>query len=476
MKKFNKERTLKKLCNKNNIKVKKMSIIVSITILIGAIIYFSFARFETSIAFNLMSGNVSVSGDVFIRRILIDGVPVDSVPAQGTGYDFDKAVCNNNSTAIWNNENWKLKLYLNESTACSIFFKETYKLRGTASNVLAQFGEDDTTTDVIEKGWNNAFAYDGTVDNNLRYVGSDPKNYIQFNGELWRIIGVMNNIENSSGQSQTLFKIIRADSLGRYGWDSSVELMNGGNYGNGANGINQWGESIFEDGTYYEGSDLMRELNTDYLGNITVGTDGKWYANNSKTVDMPTTTISDDAQAMIETVVWHLGSPNNDNGTYDSNYTNILTSSVSYARERANTNGKICAVGSWHCTDTVVRTSTWTGKVGLPYMSDFGFQTAGGEIVDRNTCLNASLSKWYNFDHSEECRNSLWVKYNYNYAFWTLSPVAGDYNADYAFCFSGNEYYTNLYYMEEVYPVVFLKSNISVTGGDGSLDNPYTIG
>jgi len=44
-------------------------------------------------------------------------------------------------------------------------------------------------------------AYDDTADKNLRYIGSNPNNYVEFNGELWRIIGVMNNaiIEANGG-------------------------------------------------------------------------------------------------------------------------------------------------------------------------------------------------------------------------------------------------------------------------------------
>ena len=57
--------------------------------------------------------------------------------------------------------------------------------------------------------------YDGTVDNNLRYVGADPDNYVSFNGELWRIIGVMNNVSGGTvgGATATRVKIMRAEPL-----------------------------------------------------------------------------------------------------------------------------------------------------------------------------------------------------------------------------------------------------------------------
>ena len=36
----------------------------------------------------------------------------------------------------------------------------------------------------------NGLERDTTSDNNVRYVGGDPNNYVEFNGEAWRIIGV----------------------------------------------------------------------------------------------------------------------------------------------------------------------------------------------------------------------------------------------------------------------------------------------
>ena len=76
---------------------------------------------------------------------------------------------------------------------------------------------------------------DNTPDQNIRYYGSDPNNYVRFNDELWRIIGVFgNNV-----------KLIRSEKLGDLSWDSSYPSVNSGF------GINQWGESTYEDGSYY---------------------------------------------------------------------------------------------------------------------------------------------------------------------------------------------------------------------------------
>ena len=305
--------------------------------------------------------------------------------------------------------------------------------------------------------------YDGTTDNNLRYVGVNPNNYVEFNGELWRIIGVMNNIEKEDGITESLVKIRRAESLGKYSWDTSDSSTN---YGSG---INQWGAT-----DTYEGADLMRELNTDYLGNITVGTDGKWYngRNNSKTSNMPTSTLNTSAQSMIQTVKWNLGSPINDNGLYDSSWTTHIIPSTSYIRERANTNGKVCSSGEF-CNDTVNRTSTWTGKVGLIYPSDYGFATSGGTTTNRATCLTTSMFNW-NGTKVSDCKNNDWILSSYQ---CTLSPRANSDAAGLVFVIHDDGYVidNNARDAIAVFPVVFLQPSISITGGNGSSASPYII-
>ena len=87
-------------------------------------------------------------------------------------------------------------------------------------------------------------AYDNTADNNLRYIGANPNNYVLFNNELWRIIGVFNNIDNGTGTKETRLKIIRDEpySTGMT-WDTD--------------NVNDWTTAS-----------LQEELNTTYLNSI----------------------------------------------------------------------------------------------------------------------------------------------------------------------------------------------------------------
>ena len=76
-------------------------------------------------------------------------------------------------------------------------------------------------------GCTNKLIDDGTDDHNLRFVGANPCNYVTFNGETWRIIGVFNNIT-----SEPLIKIVNSTSA----YSTSVKYNN-----NNKNGANRWG-------------------------------------------------------------------------------------------------------------------------------------------------------------------------------------------------------------------------------------------
>lgn len=55
-----------------------------------------------------------------------------------------------------------------------------------------------------------------------RYIGNDPNNYVEFNNELWRIIGVF-KVEDENGKCEYRVKLIRDESLGIMQWNSNKE-------------------------------------------------------------------------------------------------------------------------------------------------------------------------------------------------------------------------------------------------------------
>ena len=414
------ERKIKFQQNKSKY-IKRGTIALSVVLLILGVIYITYSRFESTQEYTLINGKIVGGGDASIIAIYQGDTKVDSIPVKGSGYYFKNAECSNGATASWDNIDWSLNVNTSGKTKCTLYF-----VQGTnAVTYINNLGQTDTT---------NLIA-DGTSDNNLRYVGANPNNYVSFNGELWRIIGVMNNIKTAGGTTESLIKLIRNESLGVYSWDSSDSSINDGN------GINQWGES-----NDYEGADLMRELNNDYLGNIKVGTDGKWFKGDyNKKENMPNNKLSQATQSMIESVVWNLGNVRNSTSVND--YYNSERSSSSNSGYSG-----------------ITSTTRWVGKVALIYPSDYGFSVSDGTMLSRATCLT-NLDEW-GFDYSD-CMNNTWL----NGYYWTITEESQCVYIDsYGLGFSSNADDA------DVRPSLYLKSSIAITGGEGTESNPYTLG
>ena len=314
-------------------------------------------------------------------------------------------------------------------------------------------------------------AYDGTNDNNLRYVGANPCNYVKVDNEIWRIIGVMNNIDDGTGKKESRIKLIRNESIGTYSWDTSESSINSGY------GVNEWSQA-----------DLMKLLNPGYESE-SVG--GSLYYNNSsgncyyaennatKACDFTTTGLKTNLKNLVGNTLWNTGTNGINNSTSASNG----LASHFYSYERSSNNGKICTSGTY-CNDTVKRTTTWNGKIGLMYPSDYGYATSGGSTSNRTSCLTKELSNWNDSSYSD-CKNNDWL-YNSSNWQWTVSPVAGSSGAVVVFVISNEGHVSsNLASIVDgvladnqsaVRPSVYLIPSTSILGGEGTLENPYEIG
>ena len=157
------------------------------------------------------------------------------------------------------------------------------------------------------------------------------------------------------------------------------------------------------------------------------------------------------AKAMIETVTWKLGG----NSTY-----NDVTASMFYERERGT-------------TVYTGRPTEWVGEVGLMYPSDYGYATSGGSTTDRATCLATELYNWMSSTGFSDCYNNDWL-FNGSLQ-WTLTPRSS--SSDFVFRVSYIGYLSsaNANSDDGIRPSIYLKSNIAVTSGDGSENNPYIL-
>ena len=317
-------------------------------------------------------------------------------------------------------------------------------------------------------------------DNNIRYIGADPSNYVYFNCsdynnqsdstcEKWRIIGVFKNVTKSDGTKEDLVKIVKDDSLGNIIWDYKKNSV--------GTSTDDYGSNDWTD------SQLMMMLNpTDYLksgytidnnvvkdskGQAIYQNMGSYYNGTSgckpaavasgadftcTSIDFTSTGLKNDlTRNAIESVVWNLGG----SSTY-----NDVTASMFYERERGTT------VYSGHAP-------TWTGKIGLMYPSDYGYATSGGSTTDRAACLAKEMYHWDGSDVSD-CKNNDYLLKGYSQ--WTLAPDSS--NANYVFRV-GTGGFVDSYDASDasgVRPAAFLKSNISITNvGTGTSESPFQL-
>ena len=289
---------------------------------------------------------------------------------------------------------------------------------------------------------------------NTRYIGTNPNNYVSIDGDIWRIIGTMKSVDDGTGNKEDRVKLIRSESIGNYSWDTSESSVNEGD------GVNEWSQA-----------DLMKLLNPGYESETVGGSlywnnqSGKcynYYDNGTTSCDFTSTGIKEKLKNMLGNAVWNTGA--SANGELAKHF---------YTNERSENTGKICKSGKG-CNDTVERTTTWTGNVGLMYPSDYGYATSGGSTTDRATCLNKELYNWDNSSVSD-CKNNDWLLKNSWQ--WTISPHAYSSFAYNAFVVGSDGYVggNNAYNYNAVLPVVYLTSNVGVQSGDGSRGNPFIL-
>ena len=296
---------------------------------------------------------------------------------------------------------------------------------------------------------------DPTVDKNVRYTGSTPRNYVEFGntGELWRIIGVF-NVKDSSGATSKKLKLVRDESLGRFSWDAKLNLEYNDYWG-----INDWTKA-----------DLMKELNGDYLDTTLTVNKNNWYNSyydltNKKPVLRQTgefnytNVIKSNYQNMISESLWNIGG-----NTYSKLETPPygLPLLDQYNKER----GTITYQNS--------RPTTWTGKVGLIYPSDYGYATTLAECHENlraGVTYDKANDKW---DYTNgKCKTDNWLAKSSWY--WTLSPYYEGALNVFIVCGDGAVSDYGAYDAVNVYPSLYLKSNVEFFSGTGEKNNPYKL-
>ncbi len=304
--------------------------------------------------------------------------------------------------------------------------------------------------------WNKTeYRYAGVnyTDESTPYV----HNYVSFNNEIWRIIGLVNVKVGNSVEQRV--KIVRTDGVGEqkdfglYAWDRI-----------GSGYSNNWTTSKLKDmlnGIYYESS----------TGECYTGSSGSTASEN--TCDFNTGTelpkgLDETARNMIDTdVIWTLG------GTFS--YTNESNGLVKhwYEYERGTRTGSSNTYPSeW--SSTTDEGGKFNG-IGLIYPSDYGYATNGGSL-GRETCFAKELFNWNSEEgyYQSECGGTDWLKPSSGYL-WTLSPRSSSSTVAFGVDSSGSVSNLSVRTARGVEPVGYLTKNVTITSGDGSYEQPYQL-
>ena len=359
-------------------------------------------------------------------------------PTEGYKFNAELSRCENGSTLSWDDTKKAVIVSGNLSDKCYVYF-DIYQ------PTLAEYIKSQYTG---TQGENNIYYHDsdlanGAGDNSYRYAGANPNNFVCFGttespcptDNLYRIIGVFG--ENYHGVTgKQLVKLIKydymtTDELGtdgdysqtykEWGMDSTYK----GTYGDGERiGVYYWNYKATGSATNTWSTSLLNKtnLNTNFINNI-----GTTWANK------------------IATVTWKVGG---------NTWANIgtKTSSVAYTNEITNP----------VTTNTTDNATTYSAKIGLMYVSDYGFAAS----PDAWTLTMSS----YN---NTTATNNNWM---YMGLFeWTISRIAVDsyfaFFVDYDGGVSDNRVDSNY----GVRASFSLESSVSYVSGSGSMSDPIVI-
>ena len=340
--------------------------------------------------------------DGILYALSLDGKNITSFPSKGL---YKANVTCEGADGKWLYDDWKLAIEnITGDVSCDIKF-ETITKTYLNNYIIGLTGTTQGTGEVVNE-------------NGYRYEGKNPNNYVWFNNEYWRIIGVFDSA--SHGQSgKNLVKIIRADVLDGLAWHKS--------------NTNDWTAASLNsllNGAYYNAQD---------------GTSSGYCYGYSTTAtancDYTKKGIQSGYRSMIAEVTWYLGGYSSASATTESFY--------GYERGTTVYSG---------------RPTTTTGYIGLMYPSDYGYS-----VLSSSCARTTNLGSY----STATCAGQSWL-YGKGYE-WTITPSSSDSNI--VFLLNDNDtFYHRAYYGFGGRPVLYLDASVYKIDGEGTLDKPYIIG
>ena len=355
----------------------------------------------------------------------------ESWPTEGYVFNTTLSKCENGGELSWNDEKKVVLMSGNVSDKCYVYF-DVY--------VPPRFDEicDETTLACHvaklytgTQGENGIYYHDssltnGAGDSSYRYSGANPNNYVCFGSNestcpidnLYRIIGVFENNVKLIKYDYATSALLGTDGDYQETGTPSASYYKGSlttidiYYWNNSTKKNTWSESLLN----------KTNLNTNFINNI-----GTEWANK------------------IATTTWKVGG---------NTYANIsqVVPSVAYQNEIVNP----------VTTNTTDNAKEYSAKIGLMYVSDYGYAASSSAWTLTMNNYNSTTAKNLNWMHM-------------GYYDWTLSRNADD--SSYAFLVYYNGSVSSYSVNDDfaVRPSFNLESSITYASGSGTQSDPIRI-
>ena len=372
-------------------------------------------------------------------------VTQSSWPTEGYKFNAELSKCENGSTLSWDDTKKAVIMQGNVSDKCYVYFDiwiptiADYCTSGTdLATCVKNFGDQGPSVSNIYI--HNSSLTNGAGDNSYRYAGANPNNFVCFGSDaspcptdnLYRIIGVFG--ENYHGVTgKQLVKLIKYDYM------TTDELGTDGDY---SQTYKEWGMDSTYKGTYGDGERIGV-----YFWNNDAGTN-TWSTSLLNKTNLNTNFINYLGTTWankIASVTWKVGG---------NTWANIgtKTSSVAYTNEITNP----------VTTNTTDNATTYSAKIGLMYVSDYGFAAS----PDAWTLTMSS----YN---NTTATNNNWM-YMGLYE-WTISRSADHSNFAFFVHDDGLVDGSHVYNDYGVRASFNLESSVSYVSGSGSMSDPIVI-
>ena len=348
-------------------------------------------------------------------------------PQEGYSFNQELSYCEQGSTLLWNEESKSISLKTSVSDKCYIYFDKEPEII-----YLADYIKNVVYTGV--DGENGLYYHDGVGsytnadqeagDNSYRYSGADPANYVCFgsdaetcpNDNLYRIIGVFN------GQ----IKLIKNASIGNMQWDNNaiVSFENTNSISVVSNNNNEVFRlnNILAAGAKCDGSNDWKTADLNY------------YINNDSFYN----NLSAFWKELISESVWKIGG-----NTMEYLEESVVKTSYNYEVGLNSEN------------------ITYNGKIGLMYVSDYGYAASPENWTTKLSNYNNITSTNWLYLGEEE---------------YTITPE----NSSLNLVFSINGYVDRNGVCTEVFslavrPVFYLNSDVAYISGNGSKESPFRL-